>query len=171
MLSLRVATPADNERIDELFAQARAFMIAHGNPNQWQPGFPNAAMLQEAMAQKQAFVCLDDAVSDPKEQIVGVFTLSFSEPAYDNLQGGKWHGPNDHYAVIHRMACASGHGAGTFIMKKMQEQYDHIRIDTHKDNVPMCSLLRKLGFQYCGTVFYDRPGGGERVAFDWVKAQ
>ena len=56
-------------------------------------------------------------------------------------------------------------------MQQMQEKYDNIRIDTHQDNVPMCSLLRKLGFKHCGTVFYDRPGGGERVAFDWVKRQ
>ena len=28
---------------------------------------------------------------------------------------------------------------------------------------------QKLGFVFCGTVFYSRLGGGERVAFDYVQ--
>ena len=38
-----------------------------------------------------------------------------------------------------------------------------LRIDTHKGNVRMLSLLRKLGFKRVGVVRYD---SGEREAFD-----
>jgi ribosomal protein S18 acetylase RimI-like enzyme len=37
------------------------------------------------------------------------------------------------------------------------------RIDTHKGNVRMLSLLHKLGFKHVGIVRYD---SGEREAFD-----
>ena len=170
MLSIRPATPDDNVRIDELFAQARAFMAQNGNPTQWTNGFPNAAMLQDGMREGLVFVCCDDApqADAGSGEVVGVYALSFSEPAYDNLKGGQWQ-KDAPYVVVHRMATVSGKGVGTFIIKELQKQYDYIRIDTHEQHVPMCQLLKKLGFVYCGTVFYSRLGGGERVAFDYVQ--
>ena len=77
MLSIRPATPDDNARIDELFAQARAFMAQNGNPTQWTNGFPNAAMLQDGMRDGLVFVCCDDTpqADTGSGEVVGVYAL------------------------------------------------------------------------------------------------
>jgi RimJ/RimL family protein N-acetyltransferase len=39
-----------------------------------------------------------------------------------------------------------------------------VRIDTHRDNIPMQGLIRSCGFVYCGIV-HIRRNGEERLAF------
>lgn len=39
-----------------------------------------------------------------------------------------------------------------------------LRVDTHKDNVPMQKLIRRCGFVFCGIIHLSRSGD-ERVAF------
>jgi RimJ/RimL family protein N-acetyltransferase len=34
----------------------------------------------------------------------------------------------------------------------MSDRYPNVRIDTHKDNVPMRNLLKKMGFTHCGVI-------------------
>lgn len=162
MLYIRLATESDFPRIDELFEQARAFMAANGNKTQWTNGFPNAELLRPAMQEDNAFVCVDG------EEVVGVYCLATTEKAYDNLKGGQWQS-NQPFVVIHRMATVSGKGVGTFIINHVMKDHPYVRIDTHADNKPMLGLLSKIGFKYCGTVFYDRVGGGERVALDYLR--
>lgn len=167
MLAIRPATPADNAAIDHLYQQAREFMAAHGNPTQWTGNFPNAAILQDAMKAGNVFVCCEQQ-ENGDSPVVGVYALSTTEPAYDNLKGGKWQ-KDEPFVVIHRVATEQGKGVGSFIFREIQKQYPYIRIDTHEVNVPMRRMLEKIGFVYCGTVFYDRLGGGERVAYDYVR--
>lgn len=167
MLAIRPATSADNAAIDYLYQQAREFMAANGNPTQWVGNFPNSSILQDDMKAGNVFVCCD-LQENGESPVVGVYALATTEPVYNNLKGGKWQ-KNDPFVVIHRMATKQGKGVGSFIFREIQKQYPYIRIDTHEDNVPMRSLLQKLGFVYCGLVFYSRPNGGERVAYDYVR--
>jgi hypothetical protein len=47
------------------------------------------------------------------------------------------------------------------------EDSGNIRIDTHRDNVPMLSLLDKSGFERCGIIYL--KNGDERIAFQKIK--
>lgn len=163
MLQIRDANESDLPRIDEIFEMCRKFMAENGNPTQWTQGFPNSSQVAPEIAKRRAFVVFNDSNPD---KVLGVFTLGSYEPAYDKLEG-TW-SSNDAYVVVHRLAGEQGHGIGKFVFKHVMDKYPYIRIDTHKNNKPMLGLMDKLGFKYCGTVQYVRPGGdGERVAYDY----
>ena len=164
MLQIREVAQSDFERIDELYDQARAFMFSYGNTTQWTNGFPNSSTLIPAMDKHQAFVCFDD---EKDSKVVGVFVLADDEPVYTQ-DTVKWT-IDAPYVVIHRLASEPGSGAGQFIFRHVMENYPYIRVDTGESNKPMLHLMDKLGFKYTGTVFYDRPGGGIRVAYDYVR--
>lgn len=163
MLTIRLACVEDLPRIDELFDQARAYMVSYGNTTQWTNGFPNSSTLQEPLAKGEAFVCCHESL------VVGVFVLSHEESVYHQLDG-KWSADRP-YVVIHRLATAPGYGAGQFIFQEVLKQHDYIRVDTHKANKPMLHIMDKLGFKHIGDVVYERPGGdGVRICFDYLKA-
>lgn len=66
--------------------------------------------------------------------------------------------------VVHRIASDGvTKGAGTFCLNWALGKINNIKIDTHKDNVPMQKLLEKLGFVQCGIITIE--DGTERIAF------
>lgn len=164
-LMIRPATKDDLSRMDELFAAARSYMASYGNTTQWTDNFPNSTLIVPAIESGHAFVCCDQE----NGEVLGVYTLSHDEPAYQKLEGGVW-SSDEPYVVIHRLACVPGRGVGKFIFRNVMAQYPYIRLDTHEHNMPMLHLMQVLNFKYCGQVFYSRPGGGWRVAYDWKKA-
>lgn len=164
-LAIRNATEQDFPRIDELFNNARAFMVANGNLTQWTNGFPNAQAISKEVENKHAFVCYDEETGE----VVGVYTLANYEPAYDQIKE-KWSADQD-YVVIHRLATVQGKGVGKFIFKYLINLYPYIRIDTHEDNKPMLHLMDVIGFKFCGTVYYEHASGGYRVAYDLISSQ
>ena len=48
-----------------------------------------------------------------------------------------------------------------------KERADHLRIDTHQDNLPMQGAIAKAGFKRAGIVYVS--DGTPRVAFDWLR--
>ena len=48
-----------------------------------------------------------------------------------------------------------------------KERIDHLRIDTHQDNLPMQGAVAKAGFKRAGIVYVS--DGTPRVAFDWLR--
>ncbi len=48
-----------------------------------------------------------------------------------------------------------------------KERADHLRIDTHEDNLPMQGASIKAGFERVGIVYVS--DGTPRVAFDWLR--
>ena len=46
-------------------------------------------------------------------------------------------------------------GIGAFCINWAFEQCGHLRMDTHGDNIVMQSLLTKLGFDHCGTIYVE----------------
>jgi RimJ/RimL family protein N-acetyltransferase len=109
-------------------------------------------------------------------RVIGTFALiDDGEPTYERIYDGGWltsddaHSPA--YLAIHRVAIAvssRGSGVSTRMINYAVSRAEELgraslRIDTHKGNVRMLSLLRKLGFKYVGVVRYD---SGEREAFD-----
>ena len=51
-MNIRLAAPADLDRIEDLYAIGRAYMRSTGNMNQWINGYPQREMLEEDI-QKQ----------------------------------------------------------------------------------------------------------------------
>ena len=50
-MEIRKSTPADLPRILEIYAGARAFMAAHGNPRQWgATGWPPESLIRQDIA-------------------------------------------------------------------------------------------------------------------------
>lgn len=157
-MQIRHADTTDLPEILGIYDYARAFMRKSGNMVQWTGGFPQKSLLESDIAQKKLYVCVSEG------QIACVFYFAIEEdPTYQTIWGGSWldEGP---YGVIHRIAAAPHTtGAATFCLQWGLSQCGSLRIDTHKDNVPMRSLLKKRGFSYCGEIRL--PDGSPRLAF------
>lgn len=160
-MEIRKSRVGDLERMMEIFAAARAFMAASGNPGQWGDGYPQRAVLEEDIALGRSYVVMDG------ESIVGTFVFFVGhEPVYDVITNGVWHAEKP-YGVIHRVASDGvTRGVGRACFDFCAAQTDYIRIDTHEQNRPMQQALTRYGFQRCGDVVYEE--GKERIGFDLV---
>lgn len=156
--SVRHAEMADLPRILEIYESARQYMRSTGNPHQWGSTHPAAALLLEDIAQRRLYVCMDT------DQIVGVFCyFQGTDPTYLHIYEGSWQ--NDApYGVIHRIAVdAHQKGVASFCFDYALSRCADLRIDTHRDNVPMQRALEKNGFIRCGIIYL--ANGAERIAF------
>ena len=134
----------------ELYAGARAFMAAHGNPNQWGPtNWPPEALLRRDIAIGRSYVCVHEG------RVVGTFCFIQGkdiEPTYARIEDGAWLDDSP-YGVVHRIAGdGSVKGIGAFCINWAYDQCGHLRIDTHGDNVVMQRLVTRLGFTQCGII-------------------
>lgn len=161
---IRKTTIADIPKLREIFAIARQFMANTGNPSQWVDGYPSDEQLTQDIESGDSYVV------EKNEKVVATFVLRGGiDPTYNIIYEGKW--LNDKpYATIHRIA-STGEIKG--IMHKAMlfalQQYDNIRIDTHRDNMVMQHLIEKEGFKYCGIIHC--WSGDERVAFQFTKEE
>lgn len=134
---------------------------------QWQDGYPNPDSIAKDIQQGYAYVCVD-SVGD----IVGYVALIFDiEPAYNDLEG-QWL-TDGTYAGIHRLVVSQEKkikGLGTWIMQQIEEIVRQkgifsIKADTNHDNDGMLRLFDKLGYVYCGTVYFR---GSARRAYEKI---
>jgi len=148
----------DLNQVMEIYARARVFMAEHGNPNQWGKTNPPLEKVVNDIQTGRSYVCVQG------EEIAAVFYYAQeADPTYDVIEDGTW--PNDRpYGVVHRIASAGTvKGAGAFCLNWAFEQCQNMRIDTHRDNIVMQNLLKKLGFVYCGIIYI--ADGSERLAY------
>ena len=165
-MTIRRSTKQDIDRMMEIYAYSRSFMAAHGNPNQWGPTqWPPRTLIEQDIRQGHSYVCCDDDGGT-----VGTFFFIQGEdiePTYRGITDGAWldDGP---YGVVHRIASdGSVGGVGAHCINWAFEQCGHLRIDTHGDNRVMQSLLKKLGFIHCGTI-YVQEDDYPRLAYEKV---
>lgn len=149
----------------EIIRQAQEYFKSK-DIDQWQDGYPNEENLKGDIMADESYVMLID------DKIVATAAISFrGESTYNKIYRGKWLSDRK-YAVVHRVAVSNnykGQGLSHKIMefseKKCKELgYGSIKIDTHKDNFVMRSLLEKNGFEYCGIILLE--DGAERVAYE-----
>lgn len=156
--SIRLAELQDLPCILEIYEKAREFMRQAGNPDQWGTTHPVESLLQSDIVARQLYVY------EAQRQILAVFYYRQGEdPTYLRIHGGKW--LNDApYGVIHRIAVAvQGQGIAARCFDWALAQCPNLRIDTHRDNVPMQQTLAKNGFTRCGIIYL--ASGDERIAF------
>ena len=59
-MQIRHTRPEDLPAMQEIFADARAFMRENGNPDQWGDRFPTREMLDKDLALHRSYVCEDN---------------------------------------------------------------------------------------------------------------
>ena len=152
------AVPEQLDALMDLYEQARAFMRATGNPNQWGTTNPPVERVQADILAGYQYVCVENG-----EILATFFYLQGEEPTYKVIEQGGW--LNDlPYGVAHRVCVAKqGGGVGGFCLDWCFRQCGNMRIDTHRDNQPMQHLLQKCGFTLCGEITV--ANGTKRLAY------
>lgn len=165
---LRRATVTDSDIIWTILQQAIEQRRLDGS-TQWQDGYPNPATIQADIEQGYGYV-----LTAGEDVIAYAAVLLNNEPAYNDIEG-KWL-TNGDFFVVHRVAVSDtvkGKGIATTLFRLLepfaveQEVYS-IKVDTNFDNTPMLKILDKLGYTYCGEVFFR---GSARKAFEKVLSQ
>ena len=160
-MEIRKTNLSELDNVMKIYAGARKFMAEHGNPTQWGNNKPSREQVEQDILAGKSYVCIEG------NQIAAVFYFAKEEdPTYEKIYDGQWLN-GEEYAVVHRIASAGTvKGAGSFCMQWACEQFGNIKIDTHKDNYVMQSMLKKNGFWHCGTIYLE--DGESRLAFQKV---
>ena len=161
-MHIRKTTPADVDAALAIYESARAYMREAGNPDQWKSGYPGNAEILSDIGEGRGYVCEDAG------EVVAVFYFGKGpDPTYEKIYNGAW--LNDEpYSVIHRIAVKHhGRGIVDFCFSECYKISQNLKIDTHKDNLPMQHVLRRAGFVECGTIYL--ASGDERIAFQKTK--
>ncbi len=164
-MELRLANFSEITAIWEILQQAIEQRKLDGS-EQWQNGYPNQQTVFDDITNGYGYVITDNDI------IIAYAAIIFGvEPAYNEIKG-QWL-TNGDYVVVHRVATSNavkGKGVATKLFKLLEDlSAEHnvfsIKVDTNFDNVPMLKILEKLGYTYCGEIFF---GGAPRKAFEKV---
>lgn len=161
-MEIRKTAVSDLETVMDIYAGARAFMVATGNPRQWAArSWPPRELILQDISRGMSYVCVESG------RIQAVFFYNYGDdidPTYRRIDDGAWlaDGP---YGVVHRIAARAGTGAGKFCIRWAFEQCGHLRIDTHGDNTVMQKVLAGLGFTRCGIIHIEEDND-PRIAFE-----
>ena len=162
---IRKTTAADLAVAVQIYRDARVFMRENGNPTQWNREYPNRESILSDMDEGVGYVCEENG------RVLAVFMFQVGrDETYDRIYGGAWLNAEP-YAVIHRIAVASdahGRGVAGFCFAECFKRFPNLKIDTHRDNLPMQRSLEKNGFLRCGIIHL--ANGDERIAFQKSEA-
>ena len=157
---IRKANYDDLPQILEIYDSARRFMYDAGNPNQWGKTNPPRERTETDLREENLYVLEMDA------DIFAVFYYKFADdPTYKIIYNGEWLNEKP-YGVIHRIAVSDkgrGKGIAGICFDYAFSKCKNLKIDTHKDNIPMQRALAKHGFKECGIIHL--ANGDERIAF------
>ncbi len=166
-MKIRAARLSDLPAIMEIIGEAKQNLKAQG-VNQWQRGYPNADVIKRDIDSGTCYVVEEGA------QVAASFAVSFDgEPDYDRIYNGNWR-RQGRFAVVHRVAVRTawrGHGLASVALHHAEQisrarDIDYLRIDTHRDNLPMRRVLGKNNFSLCGLI--DLADGSSRIVFDKI---
>lgn len=161
---IRRANNRDIEAIMGIISDAQAALRELGI-DQWQDGYPTAEIIERDIESKVGYVYVED------NMVVGYAAIVLTgEIAYKQIDEHVW-GTGEDYVVVHRLCVGKDFtrkGIALSLMRKAKELaieagYSGFRIDTHRGNVRMLSMMDRLGFEYRGIIRYD---SGERLAYD-----
>ena len=154
-MNIRLANTSDTNRIFEIYEYARAYMKAHGNPNQWGDNRPEKSLTKDDIKNQRCYVMEDDG------HIFAcfVFTIGF-EKAYEAKFPSKVE-----YGVIHRVASdGSKRGIVELIVDFAKGKVNFLRIDTHEDNKTMQRAIERQNFKRLGIIYLE--DGSPRILYE-----
>ena len=160
---IRLAETKDLDAVEQVYAAARAYMAASGNPHQWgDSGYPHRDLLEEDIEKMRLYVIEENGA------VHAVFAFMLGDdPTYAYIEDGQW--PNSKpYGTVHRIA-SDGQIKGMFTraFDFCRSKIDEVRIDTHHDNKTMQHVVAKHGFKRCGIIFLEN--GAPRIAYQYSK--
>lgn len=163
--TFRKAGLQDQAAVWEILQEAIVRRKQDGS-NQWQDGYPNPQVVLKDIEAGAGYVLLR------AEEIIGYCAVLINdEPAYAGIEG-KWLTEGD-FLVVHRIAVASKY-AGQGLARKILEFIEEVAIaesifsikaDTNFDNAPMMKTFDKMGYVYCGEVYFR---GSPRRAYEKI---
>lgn len=154
-MNIRLANTSDTNRIFEIYEYARAYMKAHGNPNQWGDNRPENSLTKDDIKNQRCYVMEDDG------HIFAcfVFTIGF-EKEYEAKFPSK-----SEYGVIHRVASdGSKRGIVELIVDFAKGKVNFLRIDTHEDNKTMQRAIERQNFKRLGIIYLE--DGSPRILYE-----
>lgn len=158
---IRKTRESDLADIEEIYSSAKRFMRESGNKFQWNGEYPNAKSAADDMKLGIGYVCVENG------EILAVFAFGIGiEPTYNIIYEGNWLNSAP-YAYMHRVAVKK-HGMGIidFCFNECFKMFPNLKIDTHKDNIPMQKVLVRNGFKLCGIIYLEN--GDERLAYQKI---
>lgn len=164
-IQFRRAKPEDSEVIWKILQQAILRRKNDGS-NQWQDGYPNPETVATDIEKGIGYVLTEN------NEVMAYSAIIYNyEPAYDAIEG-KWLSDRE-YNVVHRVAVSDeylGKGYAVEIFRRIETfSKDNgvfsIKVDTNFDNAAMLRILEKLGYTYCGEVYFR---GSARKAFEKI---
>ena len=158
---IRKTDKTDIKEASAIYDIARAFMKASGNPNQWSSGRPNAEDIKRDIDEGCSYVIEENG------ELIAIFYFRIGkDKTYDEIYEGDWLN-SEPYAVIHRVAVKhSGKGLAGKIFDWCFSRFPNLKIDTHRDNIPMQHSLEKAGFKRCGIIHLEN--GEKRIAYQKI---
>ena len=168
-MKIQLTTLKEVPIILEIIEDARTY-LASQNIDQWQNGYPDAAQIENDILNGESFVVIND-----ENQVIATSMFSTNkEPTYKIIEGNWIINEDEIYGVIHRMAIKKEFrkfGLATllfneFHLQLVEKNIKSLKIDTHEDNLGMQSLIKKLGYTYCGIIYTNY--GDKRLAFEKV---
>ncbi|MVO10861.1 GNAT family N-acetyltransferase [Flavobacterium sp. TP390] len=133
---------------------------------QWQDGYPNPEVIQNDIEKEIGFVLTDN------QKIIGYTAVLINdEPEYARIEG-KWVTDED-FVVFHRVAISEdylGKGLAKIMIGyiedyALQNKVYSVKADTNFDNHAMMAIFDRLGYVYCGEVYFR---GSARRAYEKV---
>lgn len=158
---IRQAAQEDLNPVMEVYASARRFMKATGNPNQWGDDFPPRELIDERICRGELYVLVREGA------IHAAFALILGpDPTYAHIEGGSWESDTP-YGTLHQVA-SDGSIRGVFqrAVSFSLQRRRHLRVDTHADNKVMQAAILREGFQYRGIIYV--RDHSPRLAYDLV---
>ena len=136
-------------------------MLKESGSDQWQDtdGYPSMDTIKEYVAKREMYVNIVN------NEIAGCIALcSGIDKSYVEIDGA-WLNDEPYY-TLHLIAVKANHyrkGVAKELIEEMKkiayhDQIYNIKVDTKKENVPMSSLLLKLGFMKTGVIDIKRDG-------------
>ena len=162
---LRKAQPEDRDDMLEIVSHGQASLKAMG-VNQWQNNYPNSDVIQRDIEKGYAYVLTEN------DSVIAMSTVIFNdEPTYERIYEGEWLSRGE-FVVVHRIAVNNrfrNKGIASYLLGEIEKMViqatiPSIKIDTHKDNLPMRKVLEKSGYIYCGRIVL--LDGHSRVAYE-----
>lgn len=164
-MKLQIVKEEDFEIVMNMINVAKQHLKEQGIDQQ-QNGYPDEACIHNDIINKRGYFLSD------KNQELGYLCIDFDgEPAYEKLDG-KWLSDGK-YVVVHRLALsekARGKNISSIVFQLVEELalekgITAFRVDTDADNQKMQHILKKNGFTFCGTIWFDNS---EKIAFEKI---
>lgn len=163
--SFRKAQASEQDQIWDILQQGILRRKNDGS-DQWQDGYPNPEVIRADIENGHGFVLTHG------DTLAGYAAIVINdEPAYLEIEG-EWL-TNGDFLVVHRIALSEdfvGRGLSKIIIQFIEEfaisnGIYSVKADTNHDNAAMLKIFEKMGYVYCGEVYFRSSA---RKAFEKV---